>query len=116
MLMLPNFMCHNTSHKGHNMVHKFIYSQTQDSLVTMLTTATRNALPVTRAKGESDKFQLSWVVHVTNLKKKEKKKKRPTAIEFPGKEPAKHKNNQSKTYLIDPKQNCTLKLLKISSF
>lgn len=46
---------------------------------------------------------------------KKKEKKRPTAIEFPGKEPAKH-NNQSKTYLIDPKQNCTLKLLKISSF
>lgn len=74
--MLPNFMCHNTSHKGHNMVHKFIYSQTQESLVTMLTTATRNALPVTRAKGESDKFQLSWVVHVTNFKKKKKEKKK----------------------------------------
>lgn len=32
MLVLSNFMCHNTLHKGHNMVHKFIYSQTQDSL------------------------------------------------------------------------------------
>lgn len=44
MLMLPNFMCHNTSHKGHNMIHKFIYSQTQDSLVTMLTIANKKCI------------------------------------------------------------------------
>lgn len=42
--MLPNFMCHNTSHKGHNMIHKFIYSQTQDSLVTMLTIANKKCI------------------------------------------------------------------------
>jgi hypothetical protein len=43
---------------------------------------------------------------MTNLKK-QRNKKQPTAIKFPGKEPANHKNNHSNTYLPAPKQNHT---------
>lgn len=76
MLMLPNFMCHNTSHKGHNMVHKFIYSQTQDSLVTMLTTATRNAYYLLLGLRERvTNFSYHELFTLPTLKKRKRKKK-----------------------------------------
>lgn len=117
MLVLSNFMCHNTLHKGHNMVHKFIYSQTQDSLCCHADYSQQEMhYLLLRLRDWVTNFSYHELFTWPTFKKRKRKKKRPTAIEFPGKEPAKHKNNQSKTYLIDPKQNCTLKLLKISNY
>lgn len=93
-------MCHNT------IVIKVILwftslstAEQQDSLVTMLTIAKKNSLTITQYK--ECEWRISAIVSCScdqlyKKRERERERARPTAIKFPGKEPAKHKITKAK--------------------